>query len=107
MPLETRPDVTLPPPPLVFASWASDIRAGVTSGNNRRKAKDQVMRKKKEKLKGERAKFKVEFSGYRNVNPINIFALCQRLHAVEMISFLGSEMFWFGFDSNARVDTVM
>lgn len=63
------------------------------------------MRKKKEKLKGDTAKFKVEFSGYKNVNPINIFALCQRLHAEEMISFLGSEMFWFGFDSNA--DTVM
>lgn len=91
----------------MFASWASDIRAGVTSGNNRRKTKDQVMRKKKEKLKRERAKFKVGFSQDKNVNPINIFALCRRLHAGEMISFLGSKMFWFGFDSNARVDTVM
>lgn len=80
MPLETRP-----PAPLVFASWASDIRAGVTRGNNRRKTKDPVMRKMREKLKGEAAKFKVEFSGYKNVNSINTFALCQCLRAEEMM----------------------
>lgn len=61
MTLETRPDVThySPPPPsspLVSASWASNIRAGVTSGNNKETTKDQMMRMKKEKIKGEKEK---------------------------------------------------